>query len=89
MFISESKFSLFLVLGLLTTTMKSCSALGPNFRVILLVSSFDMGFSMYQDSCLISLLTILSVFLPLHSSSSSWNGSSGLPNFSPICFLLN
>jgi hypothetical protein len=94
MLIIDSKFSLFLVLGLLTTIMKSCSALGPNFNVILFVNSLEIGFSMYQDSCFISLLTMLSGFLLLLPESdvsfgSKVNGSSGLPNFSDICFLLN
>jgi hypothetical protein len=49
-----------------------------------------MGFSMYHDSCLISLLTIFSFFLPASIASGSIEkGSSGLPNFSLICFLLN
>lgn len=87
MFIIESRFSVFFTLGLLTTIMKSYSALGPSFKVILLVNSFEIGFSMYQDSCLISLFTIVSLFLS--DSASSTNGSSGLLNFSLICFLLN
>lgn len=88
MLMIDKRFSVFLVLGLLTTMMKSYSALGPNFRVILLVSSLEMGFSIYHDSCLISLFTMLSFFLP-DSSESIEKGSSGFPNFSFICFLLN
>ena len=83
----DNKFSVLFTLGLLTTIMKSYSAFGPSLSVILFVSSFEMGFSMYQDSCLISLLTIVSLFLS--DSLSSTNGSSGLPNFSLIYFLLN
>ena len=90
MFIIDKRFSLFLALGDLTTIMKSYSAFGPSLRVILFVSSFEIGFSMYQDSCLISEFTMLSDFLPFSASSgSSTKGSSGLPNFSFICFLLN
>ena len=86
----ERIFSVFLALGDLTTIMKSYSAFGPNFRVILFVSSFEMGFSMYQDSCLISEFTMFSDFLPFSASSgSSTNGNSGLPNLSLIAFLLN
>lgn len=86
----ERRFSVLLAFGDLTTIMKSYSALGPSFRVILFVSSFDMGFSIYQDSCLISEFTMFSDFLPFSTSSgSSTNGNSGLPNFSFICFLLN
>jgi hypothetical protein len=68
--------------------MKSCSALGPNFRVILLVSSLEMGFSMYHASCLISLFTMLSFFLLLSLSGSIEKGNSGFPNFSLRVFLL-
>ena len=90
MFIIDNRFSLFLAFGLRTTIMKSYSALGPSFRVILLVSSLEIGFSINQDSCLISLFTIFSVFLPFSMVSGSiWKGSSGFPNFSLICFLLN
>jgi hypothetical protein len=78
----DSKFSDFLALGLLTTIMKSCSALGPSLRVILLVSSLEIGFSMYHASCLISLFTMFSLRLPFSSCTSSENGSSGLPNLS-------
>lgn len=62
MLIIESKFSTLRTLfdGLLTTTINSYSALGPSFRVILLVSSLEIGFSIYQASCLNSLLTMLS-----------------------------
>jgi len=69
---------------------KSCSAFGPNFNVILLVNSLEIGFSIYHDSCLTSLFTMLSpVFLPFSVASSVIeNGSSGLPNFSLIYFLL-
>lgn len=88
MFIIERRFSLLFVLGLLTTMIKSCSALGPNLRVIRLVSSLDMGFSMYQASCLISEFTMLSDYF-LESSFSRENGSSGWPNFSLMDFLLN
>lgn len=87
MLIIDSRFSVFLTLGLLTTIMKSCSAFGPSLRVILLVSSFEIGFSIYHDSCLISLLTMESVFLS--ESASRAKGSSGLPNFSLIYFLWN
>ena len=94
MLIIDIKFSLFFVFGLLTTMMKSCSALGPSFKVILLVSSFEIGFSMYHDSCLISLLTMLSVLFPSGPTLSEFStsiekGSSGFPNFSLIVFLLN
>ena len=89
MLIIESIFSCLLAYGLLTTTMKSYSALGPNFRVILLVNSFEMGFSIYQASCFISLFTMLSLYFPLESGPSRTNGSSGCPNFSLIVFLLN
>lgn len=86
----ERRFSVFLAFGDLTTMIKSCSAFGPNFNVILLVSSLEMGFSMYQDSCLISELTMLSDFFPFSAISGlSTNGSSGLPNLSFIAFLLN
>lgn len=89
MLIIDNRFSLLLAFGLLTTMMKSCSALGPSLRVILLVSSFEIGFSMYQDSCFISLLTMFSLFLPFSATSASMtNGSSGLPNFSLMDFLL-
>ena len=47
-----------LIVGDLTTIIKSYSAFGPNFSVILLVSSFDTGFSINQDSYLISLFSI-------------------------------
>lgn len=61
--------------GDLTTMINSCSALGPNLRVMRLVSSFEIGFSMYQASCLISLLTIVStIFLPLVGESSKEKG---------------
>ena len=71
--------------------MKSCSALGPSLSVILLVSSFEIGFSIYHDSCLISLLTILSLFFPLLSAVSGEieNGSSGSENFSISYFFEN
>ena len=49
MFRIESMFSVFCAEGARTTMMKSCSAFGPNFNVILFVSSFDTGFSTYQD----------------------------------------
>jgi hypothetical protein len=63
MLIIESKFSTLRTLfdGLLTTTINSYSALGPSLRVILFVSSLEIGFSMYQASCLNSLLTMLSL----------------------------
>ena len=99
MLMIDIMFSLFLALGLLTTMMKSCSAFGPSFSVILLVSSLDIGFSMYHASCFISEFTIVSVLFPelpeergvseVGDSLSRGNGSSGLPNFSLICFLLN
>lgn len=86
----ERRFSVLLALGLLTTIMKSCSAFGPSFRVILLVSSLEIGFSMYQASCLISLFTMFSDFLPSGSASlgSREKGNSGFPNFSFNYFLL-
>jgi hypothetical protein len=89
MLIIDKRFSVFLAFGLLTTIMKSYSALGPSFKVILLVSSFEIGFSMYHDSCLISLFTMFSPFLVSLVSPSRQNGRSGLLNFSAICFLLN
>ena len=85
----ERRFSDFLAFGDLTTMMKSYSAFGPNFRVIRFVSSFDIGFSMYHDSCLISLFTMLSLFFKSSVSFSREKGSSGFPNFSDICFRLN
>jgi hypothetical protein len=92
--IIDMRFSLFLAFGLLTTIMKSYSALGPSFRVILLVSSLEIGFSMYQDSCFISLFTILSFLFPSgpilsELSASNEYGSSGFPNFSEMFLLLN
>jgi|LauGreDrversion4_2_1035121.scaffolds.fasta_scaffold300701_1 type III secretory pathway component EscR len=57
--------------GLLTTMMNSYSALGPSFNVMRFVNSFEIGFSIYQDSCLISLLTIVSPFLLLLAASPS------------------
>lgn len=90
MLIMDKRFSHLRELGLLTTIMKSCSAFGPNLRVILLVSSFEIGFSMNQASCLISLFTMLSDFFPFSQESASREkGRSGLLNFSPIYFLLN
>lgn len=80
MLMIDRRFSLFLAFGLLTTIIKSYSALGPNLRVILLVSSLEMGFSMYQASCLISLFTMVSYFLS-DSSAAIENGNSGLPNY--------
>jgi hypothetical protein len=68
MLIKESMFWHFLILGLRTTIMKSYSAFGPNLSVILLVSSLDIGFSINHDSCLISLLTILSFVLIFYSA---------------------
>ena len=59
----ERRFSVLGVVGALTTMMKSCSAFGPNLRVIRLVSSLETGFSMYQASCSTSLLSIVSTFL--------------------------
>jgi len=58
----ESMFSILLTLfvGLLTTTMNSYSALGPNFSVIRLVSSLEIGFSIYHASCLNSEFTMFS-----------------------------
>lgn len=50
--------SAFFACGLLMTMMKSYSALGPNLSVILLVSSFEIGFSIYHDSYFTSLFTI-------------------------------
>lgn len=86
----ERRFSVFLAFGDLTTIMKSYSAFGPSFKVILLVNSLEIGFSMYQDSCLISLFTIVSDFLPEQSkaSGSILKGNSGFPNLSKIFFLL-
>ena len=55
----ESRFSVLGTVGARTTIMKSCSALGPSLRVIRFVSSFETGFSMYQASCLVSLLANL------------------------------
>lgn len=81
MFIIDKRFSLFFAFGLLTTMMKSYSAFGPNLRVILLVSSLEMGFSMYQASCLISLFTMVSCFLSSDSAAAIENGSSGFPNY--------
>jgi hypothetical protein len=82
MLIIERRFSVLLAFGLLTTIMKSYSAFGPSFNVILFVSSFEIGFSMYQDSCLISLFTRVSPFLSSLSTASRENGSSGFPNLS-------
>ena len=44
---------------------KSYCEFGPSFKVIRLVSSFDTGFSMYQDWYFISELTIDSFLDPL------------------------
>jgi hypothetical protein len=67
----DARFSVLLAFGDLTTMIKSCSALGPSFRVIRLVSSFEIGFSMNQASCLISEFTMVSCFLPSASAPSS------------------
>jgi hypothetical protein len=88
----DNRFSVFFAFGDLTTMIKSYSAFGPSLSVILLVSSFEIGFSIYQDSCLISLLTMISFFLDaspgIGSSGSIENGNSGLLNLSINCFLL-
>ena len=80
MLIIDSISMVFFEFGDLTTIMKSCSAFGPSFRVIRLVSSFDTGFSIYQASCLTSLLTIVAPFLSLVSES-RLNGRFGSSNF--------
>lgn len=85
----ERRFSVLFAFGLLTTIIKSCSAFGPNLRVIRLVSSLEIGFSMYQASCFISEFTMLSFFLSSPSFEESENGSSGFPNCVLIEFLLN
>jgi hypothetical protein len=84
----ESKFSERLVLGALTTTIKSCSAFGPSFKVMRFVNSLETGFSMNQDSYLTSLLTTESVCFLSASNSLSLKGRSGVPNLSSIDFLL-
>lgn len=53
---------LFILEGARKTIMNSCSHFGPSFRVIFLVSSFVVGFSMNQQSCCVSELT-MSLFL--------------------------
>ena len=80
MLIIDSMSTVLFAFGDLTTIMKSYSAFGPSFRVIRLVSSFDTGFSMYQASCLISLLTITAPFLSLLSES-RLKGRFGSSNF--------
>jgi hypothetical protein len=67
----DTRFSVLFAFGDLTTMIKSCSALGPSLRVILLVSSLEMGFSMNQASCFISEFTMVSDFLPSASGPSS------------------
>ena len=79
MLINEIKFSVLGGVGALTTIMKSCSAFGPSFSVILLVSSLETGFSIYQASCFRSLLLIVSPPL-LFADGSSENGSYGSSN---------
>ena len=102
--ITESMFSIrfTLLLGHRNTTMNSYSALGPSLRVILLVSSREIGFSINHDSCLNSLLTMLSLLpypavcgLFFYSGDpagllevSIWNGRSLTSNLSAIDFLL-
>jgi hypothetical protein len=81
--------------------MNSYSALGPSLRVMRLVNSFEMGFSMNHDSCLNSLFTMLSLVFPLGladyglffdsgdpSVLSRVKGKSETSNFSVIFFLL-
>ena len=87
MLIIDNMSTVLFAFGDLTTIMKSYSAFGPSFRVIRLVSSFDTGFSMYQASCLISLLTITAPFLSLLSDS-RLKGRFGSSNFYLICSFL-
>lgn len=77
--IIDNKFSDFFAVGALTTIIKSYSAFGPSLSVIRLVSSLVTGFSMYQDSYLISLLITDSENLSFDLSDSyNLKGSSGL-----------
>lgn len=66
--------------------MNSCSAFGPSLRVILFVSSFEIGFSMNQASCLSSEFTMEFPFEEL--SYSREKGKVGLLYLSFIMVLL-